>query len=118
MVVRLSPYLTGIQSPPRVLTVEFFTTALRIIQGCSIQMKFSECDYKNGKASKFNLNACKMSAASLTRRMTYSPSPTPSLTDLKPKVDNLNATLQEAVAVRLPKDAPGNFTTLGLATKD
>lgn len=44
--------------------------------------------------------------------------PTPSLTDLKPKVDNLNATLQEAVAVRLPKDAPGNFTINGLATKD
>jgi len=44
--------------------------------------------------------------------------PTPTLTDLRPKVDNLNATLQEAVAVRLPKDAAGNFTINGLATKD
>jgi hypothetical protein len=44
--------------------------------------------------------------------------PTPNLNDLRPKVDNLNATLQEAVAVRLPKDAPGNFTINGLATKD
>lgn len=44
--------------------------------------------------------------------------PTPTQTDLKPKVDNLNATLQEAVAVRLPKDAPGNLTINGLATKD
>jgi hypothetical protein len=44
--------------------------------------------------------------------------PTPTQTDLKPKVDNLNATLQEAVAVRLPKDAPGNSTINGLATKD
>ena len=44
--------------------------------------------------------------------------PTPTLTDLRPKVDNLNATLQEAVAVRLPKDAAGNSTINGLATKD
>ena len=44
--------------------------------------------------------------------------PTPTLTDLKPKVDNLNATLQEAIAVRLPKDAAGNSTINGLATKD
>jgi len=44
--------------------------------------------------------------------------PTPTLTDLKPKVDNFNATLQEAVAVRLPKDAAGNSTINGLATKD
>jgi hypothetical protein len=44
--------------------------------------------------------------------------PTPTLTDLRPKVDNLNATLQEAVAVRLPKDAAGNSTINGLAVKD
>jgi hypothetical protein len=44
--------------------------------------------------------------------------PTPTLTDLRPKVDNLNATLQEAVAVRLPKDAAGNTTINGLAAKD
>jgi hypothetical protein len=44
--------------------------------------------------------------------------PIPTHTDLKPKVDNLNATLQEAVAVRLPKDAAGNSTINGLATKD
>ena len=44
--------------------------------------------------------------------------PTPTVTDLKPKLDNLNATLQEAVAVRLPKDAQGNSTINGLATKD
>jgi hypothetical protein len=37
--------------------------------------------------------------------------------DLRPKVDNLNATLQEAAAVRLPKDAAGNSTINGLATK-
>jgi len=44
--------------------------------------------------------------------------PTPSVTDLKPKLDNFNATLQEAIAVRLPKDAAGNSTINGLATKD
>jgi hypothetical protein len=44
--------------------------------------------------------------------------PTPSQADLKTKVDNLNATLQESIAVRLPKDAAGNFTINGLATKD
>ncbi|MGA9152452.1 MAG: hypothetical protein WBZ36_17895 [Candidatus Nitrosopolaris sp.] len=44
--------------------------------------------------------------------------PTPTQTDLKTKVDNLNATLQEAVAVRLPKDAPSNSTINGLATKN
>jgi len=42
--------------------------------------------------------------------------PTPTMTDLKPKVDNLNATLQEAVAVRLPKDAAGNSSINALAT--
>jgi hypothetical protein len=44
--------------------------------------------------------------------------PTPTQTDLKAKVDNFNATLQEAVAVRLPKDAASNSTINGLATKD
>jgi hypothetical protein len=44
--------------------------------------------------------------------------PVPTLSDLKTKVDNLNATLQEAIAVRLPKDAGGNFTINGLASKD
>ena len=44
--------------------------------------------------------------------------PTTSVTDLKPKLDNFNATLQEAVAVRLPKDAAGNSTINALATKD
>jgi hypothetical protein len=42
----------------------------------------------------------------------------PTQADLKPKIDNFNATLQEAVAVRLPKDAPSNSTINGLATKD
>lgn len=44
--------------------------------------------------------------------------PTPTQADLKTKLDNLNATLQEAVAVRLPKDAATNSTINGLATKD
>jgi hypothetical protein len=44
--------------------------------------------------------------------------PTPTQTDLKTKVDNLNATLQEAVAVQLPKDAASNSTINGLATKN
>ena len=44
--------------------------------------------------------------------------PTPTPTDLKPKVDNLNATLQEAIAVRLPKNAAGNSTINGIASKD
>jgi hypothetical protein len=43
---------------------------------------------------------------------------TPSETDLKTKIDNFNATLQEAVAVQLPKDAASNSTINGLATKD
>jgi len=43
--------------------------------------------------------------------------PTP-LTDLRPKISNLNATLQEAVVVRLPKDAARNSTINALATKD
>jgi hypothetical protein len=43
---------------------------------------------------------------------------TPTVTDLKPKLDNFNATLQEAVAVRLPKDAASNSTIDGLATKN
>ncbi len=42
----------------------------------------------------------------------------PTQTDLKARVDNFNATLQEAVAVRLPKDAASNSTIDGLATKD
>jgi hypothetical protein len=37
---------------------------------------------------------------------------------VKSKIDNLNATLQEAVAVRVPKDAAGNSTINGLAIKD
>lgn len=44
--------------------------------------------------------------------------PAPATADLKAKVDNLNATLQEANAVRLPKDAASNSTITGLATKD
>ena len=44
--------------------------------------------------------------------------PTATVSDLKPKVDNFNATLQEAVAVRLPKDAAGNSTINALAIKD
>lgn len=44
--------------------------------------------------------------------------PTPAPADIKTKLDNLNATLQEAVAVRLPKDAASNSTINGLATKD
>jgi uncharacterized protein (DUF4415 family) len=44
--------------------------------------------------------------------------PAPAPADLKTKVDNLNATLQEAVAVRLPKDAASNSTINGMATKD
>lgn len=39
-------------------------------------------------------------------------------TDVKAKLDNLNSTLQEAVAVRLPQDAPKNFTINLIGTKD
>ena len=38
--------------------------------------------------------------------------------DVKAKIDNLNATLQEAIAVRVPKDHVSNFTINGEATKD
>jgi hypothetical protein len=39
-------------------------------------------------------------------------------TDVKAKLNNLNSTLQEAVAVRLPQDAPKNFTINLMGTKD
>lgn len=39
-------------------------------------------------------------------------------TGVKAKLDNLNSTLQEAVAVRLPQDAPKNFTINLIGTKD
>ncbi len=45
-----------------------------------------------------------------------SASPTPS--DVTAKINNLNATLQEAVAVRLPPDAAKNFTINLIGTKN
>jgi hypothetical protein len=39
-------------------------------------------------------------------------------TDVKAKLNNLNSTLQEAVAVRLPQDAPKNFTINLMGTKN
>ena len=44
--------------------------------------------------------------------------PSPTQADVKPKIDNLNATLQEAIAVRVPKDHVSNSTINGEATKD
>jgi hypothetical protein len=44
--------------------------------------------------------------------------PSPTQADVMPKIDNLNATLQEAIAVRVPKEHVGNSTINGEATKD
>ncbi|MDQ6667035.1 MAG: hypothetical protein M3Y53_02285 [Thermoproteota archaeon] len=44
--------------------------------------------------------------------------PAPTQADVKGKIDNLNATLQEAIAVRLPKDHVSNSTINGEATKN
>ena len=44
--------------------------------------------------------------------------PSPTQADVKAKIDNLNATLQEAIAVRVPKDHVSNSTINGEATKD
>jgi hypothetical protein len=44
--------------------------------------------------------------------------PIPIQADVKAKIDNLNATLQEAIAVRVPKDHVSNSTINGIATKD
>jgi hypothetical protein len=44
--------------------------------------------------------------------------PPPTQADIKAKIDNLNATLQEAIAVRVPKHHVSNFTINGEATKD
>ena len=44
--------------------------------------------------------------------------PAPIQADVKVKIDNLNATLQEAIAVRVPKDHVSNSTINGEATKD
>jgi len=44
--------------------------------------------------------------------------PPPTQADVKAKIDNLNATLQEAIAVRVPKDHVSNSTINGEATKD
>lgn len=44
------------------------------------------------------------------------PPPTPA--DVKPKLDYVNATLQEAITVRLPKEHLSNFTVNGEATKN
>jgi hypothetical protein len=44
--------------------------------------------------------------------------PIPIQSDVKAKIDNLNATLQEAIAVRIPKDHVSNSTINGVATKD
>jgi uncharacterized protein (DUF4415 family) len=44
--------------------------------------------------------------------------PIPTQADVKAKIDNLNATLQEAIAVRVPKDHVSNFTINGEATKN
>ena len=42
----------------------------------------------------------------------------PTQADVKAKIDNFNATLQEAVAVRIPKDHVNNATINGEATKN
>jgi hypothetical protein len=44
--------------------------------------------------------------------------PSPTQADVRAKIYNLNATLQEAIAVRIPKDHVGNSTIKGEATKD
>jgi hypothetical protein len=44
--------------------------------------------------------------------------PAPIQADVKAKIDNLNSTLQEAIAVRVPKDHVSNSTINGEATKD
>lgn len=44
--------------------------------------------------------------------------PAPIQADVKAKIDNLNATLQEAIAVRVPKDHVSNSTINAEATKD
>jgi uncharacterized protein (DUF4415 family) len=44
------------------------------------------------------------------------PPPTPA--DVKPKLDYVNATLQEAITVRLPKEHLSNFMVSGEATKN
>src|SRR5438128_2643171 len=44
--------------------------------------------------------------------------PAPVQADAKAKIDNLDATLQEAIAVRVPKDHVSNSTINGEATKD
>lgn len=44
--------------------------------------------------------------------------PAPLQADVNAKIDNLNATLQEAIAVRVPKDHVNNFTIIGEAIKD
>jgi hypothetical protein len=44
--------------------------------------------------------------------------PSPTQADVKAKIDNLNATLQEAIAVRVPKVDVSNSTINGEATKD
>ena len=44
--------------------------------------------------------------------------PAPIQAAVKAKIDNLNATLQEAIAVRVPKDHVSNSTINGEATKD
>ena len=44
--------------------------------------------------------------------------PVPIQADVKAKIDNLNATLQEAIAVRVPKDHVSNSTINGEAIKD
>ena len=44
--------------------------------------------------------------------------PAPIQADVKAKIDNLNATLQEAIAVRVPKVHVSNSTINGEATKD
>jgi uncharacterized protein (DUF4415 family) len=58
-----------------------------------------------------------VSAANVLQTQAKS-NPSPTQADVKPKIDNLNATLQEAIAVRVPKDHVSNSTINGEATKD
>jgi hypothetical protein len=49
---------------------------------------------------------------------TVKSNPAPTQGDVKAKIDNLNATLQEAITVRVPKDHLSNSTINGEATKN
>ena len=51
-------------------------------------------------------------------RTTFNSKQTPSQADVKAKLDNLDAVLQEAVTVRVPKDHLSNSTVNAEATRD